>query len=73
MKPITKSIRIIVGWRHKCPECKGNFENPRRDAITCSPRCRQRRKRAGRSDTVPPAGPVVRTVTRVVEVLVPPS
>ena len=44
-RPIVQETRTVTGWSHRCLECGIEFETIRPDALTCSPRCRTRRKR----------------------------
>ena len=39
--PIVKAVEIVVGWEHVCPVCEKRFESKRKDALYCSPNCRQ--------------------------------
>ena len=45
-KPALETRQVQVGWWHICPVCDETFKSKRRDARTCSRRCRQNALRA---------------------------
>ena len=46
LTPIYATVRVIIGYRGKCPECKCDFITKRSDAKRCGNRCAARAYRA---------------------------
>ncbi len=59
MQTRTRTVEVIVGWRHLCPVCSQEFTAKRKDATYCSPDCRHAafRKRRRQSQSTPSDAP----------------